>query len=98
MTASGRMGKAREAAVAVIKTASANDYINVVAFSSTASSPNCFPNRFVTHSLIARNSVNDECSLVRATSDNKRALVDYVMDLSPGGSTNFVAAFIKACF
>uniref|UniRef100_A0A7S3GFG5 VWFA domain-containing protein n=1 Tax=Palpitomonas bilix TaxID=652834 RepID=A0A7S3GFG5_9EUKA len=75
----GRMDKAIEAAQAVISTSSANDYISVVQFSSTAGTPACFPSR-----------------LVRATSDNKQALKDFVGDLRPSGGTDFQSAFTKA--
>lgn len=81
----GRMVLAIEAAITVVDTLTVADRFSVVAFSDVATQ------------LGGESAVRDEGrGLIRATSENKKTMIEAIKGLKPGGATNFYAAFETA--
>ena len=79
----GRMDLAKEAAITVVDTLTISDRVTVIVFSDDA------------YQVPAGVGGNTD-SLIRATNENKKLLIESIRQLSEGGATNFYAGFQKA--
>ena len=77
----GRMGLAKDAATTIIDTLTVADRVAIIAFSGEATQIG---------------DIGNASSLIRATAENKRVLIDAINGLEANGATNFYAAFEKA--